>query len=163
MTELELKEQMTNRAHLLDLTENEASHNKSSNLFEIQNTLDEENEEKASNTATNGESNHHNSNGKSHQNGGLSNGSPSLKHKHLYEVETDPEDESEENCTADNLNNTTASGEFHLEMSQSFLVNQSVASSNLTCSNLNDIMRVSPYFFFLFKIKQDVRFWCQKP
>lgn len=130
MSEIEFKEQMANRSHLLDLTETkEASHNKSSDLFEIQNTLDEENEEKPSNTTTNGTSNHQNLNGKSHQNG-LSNGSSSIKHKHLYEVETDPEEESEENCTADNLNNTTASAEFHLEMSQSFLVNQSVASSN---------------------------------
>jgi hypothetical protein len=129
MSESELKEQIADRTHVLDLTENESPHNKSSNLFEIQNTLDEENEEKPVGTETNGESSHLNSNGKGHQNG-LSNGSSSIKHKHLYEVETDPEEESEENCTAENLNNTTASGEFHLEMSQSFLVNQSVASSN---------------------------------
>jgi len=136
MSELELKDQIVERAHVLDLTEKESSQNKSSNLFEIQNTLDEENEEKPLNTATNGDCDHQNSNGKSHQNGALSNGSSSIKQKHLYEEDTDPEEESEENCTADNLNNTTASAEFHLEMSQSFLVNQSVASNKTGCSFL---------------------------
>lgn len=114
MNENELLEQQENRTIFLDLfdknveTSFENKSSKFASFFEIQNTLDDtiailENEDSA-----------------------LKN-TKKLDYK-VYVADTDPEDELDE--TTHTFNNTSC-GDFHLEMSQSF-INQSTMSSKFS-------------------------------
>ena len=129
MTDDEFNKYSSNRPTIIDLlshkeavTSNGDSKKtgKLSNLFEIQNTLDDTIDTidtgKASNG--NGTDDSHKLNGNGHQNG------DSDRNKICVE-DTDPEDEDE-------TNNSNA--EFHLEMSHS-IINQSVYSCELNYDN----------------------------
>lgn len=133
MDDAEFKEQESNRAHVVkldDFSENsrlnkcngKSKSNKIGNLFEIQQTLDDTTPIEE----TNGDESH------SHKNG----------NSKIYVDDTDPEDE-ETNGNGDhadelddsnsivnktNLNNTSCA-DFHLEMSQSIIINQSTISN----------------------------------
>jgi hypothetical protein len=131
MSDAEFKEQESNRSHIVKLDDFSESNdlnkcngksksNKIGNLFEIQNTLDDTSPIEA----TNGDDH-------SHKNG----------NSKIYIDDTDPEDgEANGNGddTGDELNdsnnivdktNNTSCADFHLEMSQSMIINQSTISN----------------------------------
>jgi hypothetical protein len=113
MNENERKEQEKNRSYMIELNEvnedheNGGQNGKKNGLFEIQNTLQEEN-----NTSTNGHDSHYK----------------------LFNADTDVDEnnvEDEANEKSSRFNNTSAGTDFHLEMSASILhPNQSIISNN---------------------------------
>ena len=134
MDDAEFKEQESTRAHVVKLDDfseksrlnkcnGKSKSNKIGNLFEIQQTLDDTTPIEE----TNGDESH------SHKNG----------NSEMYVADTDPEEDEETNGNGDhadelddsnsivnktNLNNTSCA-DFHLEMSQSIIINQSTISN----------------------------------